>query len=561
MRWGRPEYLHDVIKEVYFNYVTSYFFEWCFMKNISLTVLFAILLLLLSSCKTTEISKIENTKTQSETTVTYEINQNETPSFPTKTPIALPSNINFVIEPIFDHAEPFNAFGYAIVGIMTDGQMKYGIINESGDFMINPEFDSFRIPTWERNVRPEIDIGYIWLQKDGLWGFVDDQCEWVVECIYEDCLYFTDIGFAGVQVDGKWGFISTSGHMLVNPTYDWVEMCIENDYALICENFEWGMIDRNGNVIINPNYKSIFPDGNWSEFGRWSAAGHDIVLVNGNTALLSLEDEILVENAENRILSIGFNGLVFVDSSTDGRGYFNTNGDLVIPLQENEFGYVFAENGLAIVLTRNNDYTRSYRYINNHGDNVFDTEFDRAYNFTPNGVAAVVEDDKLGYIDQTGAYVIEPQFDSNWVWSFDDNGFVCVSKDGKWAIIDDNGNLITDFIYEDCEIFYPDEMSVSVFAACRDGQWGLVDALGQTILEHQFDYIISSYHYSMEGWNIINFSDADLAMTYKDGKYGVISLQGEILIDAESEEYFYVSENGYSVFSFNGKYGYVSIVN
>ncbi len=477
---------------------------------------------------------------------------------PTPTPFVLPENVNFAIEPVFDDARPFNAFGYAVVGIETDGLMKYGMINEAGEFVIEPEYEDYCMPDWMKYTNPEIDIGYTWLQKNGLWGFVNEKCEWVVDCKYDNCLHFTKIGFAGVEVDGKWGFISTSGEMVVEPIYDSVEMCFGDDFAKVCINELWGLIDSEGKVILEPSAAPMLTEGDCSDYGYWSAAGHDIVLTDWGSCLLSFDGEILVENAENWIYSISSNGLVFADSLTDGTGYFSTDGDLVIELKENEYGNVFADDGLAIVETYKKDKSRSYRYIDSTGENIFNTEFEEAYNFAPNGIASVKKDGLYGYIDRTGSYVIEPQFDDG--RDFDANCVAFVQKEGKWAIIDDTGKLLTDFIFDDWDQPYHDFLPVSVFAVSVDDQYGLINEYGNVILENQFDNIIFSYPESTEGWNIINYSDADLAMTHKDGKYGIISLQGEILLETESEDYFIVSENGYSVIAINGKLGYVDVV-
>jgi len=529
-------------------------------------------LLLLSSCENIDGRAKDDPSLLSESSLETSISKNpsatptptpaptQTPtSSPTPTPFVFPDNVNFAIEPVFDVAEPFNPFGYAVVGIEMDGLMKYGMINEAGEFVIEPDYDAYCIPNWMKYTHPEIDIGYTWLQKNGLWGFVNEKCEWVVDCKYDNCLHFTNIGFAGVEIDGKWGFISTTGEMIVEPIYDSVEMCFGDDFAKICENELWGLIDSEGKVILEPSTSPMLTDGDCSDYGYWSSSGQDIVLIDWGSGLLSFDGEMLVENAENWIYSISSNGLVFADSPTDGNGYFNTDGELVIALQENESGHVFAENGLAIVQTQVEGGSRTYRYIDSTGENVFNAKFEKAYDFAPNGIASVKKDGLYGYIDQTGSYVIEPQFEDG--WDFDANGFTAVQKEGKWAIMDDTGTMITGYIYDEWDRPYHDDLLESVFAVCLDDQYGFVNEYGNMILEPEFDNIVFSNPESMEGWNIINYSDANLAMTYKDGKYGIISLQGEILLEAESENgYFIVSENGYSAFFINGKYGYVDVV-
>lgn len=529
-------------------------------KLIPLVFVIAFGLCLISACK----QKPDTTEEVTEPSDSSSISE------PTPTPLVISDNVDFVIEPVFDDAEPFNAFGYAVVGVKTNEIMKYGMINEAGEFVIEPEYDSYRFPRQMKYTHPEADIGYTWLQKDGLWGFVNEKCEWVVECKYDDCLFFTDIGFSGVAVDGKWGFISTSGEMVVEPIYDDVDMCYGDDYAKVCINELWGLIDREGKVVLEPAVSDLITDGDIVEFGYWRSAGNDVILINDHHGFMSFDGEILIEDAKYWIESISTNGLVFADSPTNGTGYFNMDGELVIALQENEYGHMFADNGLAIVETQAEDGSPSYqyidgsisyRYINTTGETVIAGPFEKAFDFAPNGIASVVAGGVLGYIDMTGAYVIEPQFDVGWSLCFDENGLTPVIKNGKWAIMDDTGKLITDYLFDDCSRPLYDELPVSVFAVCLDGQWGLVNAFGETVLEPQFGGIIFSDPWSLEGWNIINYTDADLAMTYKDGKYGIISLQGEILLEAEtSEGGFLVSENGYVAVLINGKYGYVDVV-
>lgn len=50
-------------------------------------------------------------------------------------------------------------------------------------------------------------------------------------------------------------------------------------------------------------------------------------------------------------------------------------------------------------------------YIDSTGKFVIRPQFDDAYNFSDNGLALVQMGDKWGYIDKTGSYVIESQFD------------------------------------------------------------------------------------------------------------------------------------------------------
>ena len=61
-------------------------------------------------------------------------------------------------------------------------------------------------------------------------------------------------------------------------------------------------------------------------------------------------------------------------------------------------------------------------YIDKTGDYVIEPQFEAAYSFSQNGLAPVKDANShlWGYIDTTGAYVIEPQF--WWAMDFSGNG-------------------------------------------------------------------------------------------------------------------------------------------
>jgi len=467
--------------------------------------------------------------------------------------------VDYVIDPDFDEAEPFNPYGYAVVGVNTDGVMKYGVIGEDGAFVIEPEYDAFHSPANEIfNSNAETDIGYIWLQKDGLWGFVDESCEWVVEPSYEDCTCFSNFGLAGFMDDEKWGFISTTGEIVVEPKYDDVRMTDPGTYAQVANDGLWGLVDTTGKEVLAPvsSYQITY-DGVLTMFGEWSSADQDIVLINDDTALITLDGRVIVDGATQLIESIGANQLVFVNKP-DATGYYNMDGVLVIPLEDNEYGSVFTEEGIAIV-TRPVDFaTDSRRYIDDKGEVLFDKEFEYAFDFAPNGLAVVATDGKFGYIDKTGEFVIEPQYD--YAHSFNADGIAVVIKDGLVGLIDGDGNLTTELEYDWLERVTPYDDEPSLIIAEKDGMSGIIDADGTIILPLQYSDIIIDDPYSHEGLNLENDSATTYVMIYDQGKFGILSEDGEILLPPVSDDSLQIAANGYTAVNVDGKYGYVTLI-
>ncbi|HDS73920.1 MAG TPA: WG repeat-containing protein, partial [Firmicutes bacterium] len=108
-------------------------------------------------------------------------------------------------------------------------------------------------------------------------------------------------------------------------------------------------------------------------------------------------------------------------------GLVDTSGRIVLP--PTQIRQVFPEisfrNGLARAET-----DTGIGFINRRGDFVIPARFSNTYGFNE-GVAPVRDMEKRwGYIDTTGAWVIEPQFDD--VTPFTD-GLAVFQKDRKWG--------------------------------------------------------------------------------------------------------------------------------
>jgi hypothetical protein len=75
---------------------------------------------------------------------------------------------------------------------------------------------------------------------------------------------------------------------------------------------------------------------------------------------------------------------------------------------------------------------------------VISPQFDDAYDFANNGLAAVYIDGKYGCSDQKGNLVIDAIYDR--IICFDD--YILTEKNGKLGVLDASGNMIVDFLYD-----------------------------------------------------------------------------------------------------------------
>lgn len=198
-----------------------------------------------------------------------------------------------------------------------------------------------------------------------------------------------------------------------------------------------------------------------------------------------------------------------------------------------------------------------YGYINKAGHIVIGPQFEEASDFKGE-LAAVKKEGKWGFIDKTGKFVMKPQFDGARDFS---EGVAPVKKGDKWGYIDESGALIIECIYKNAfpfsngnagvtklgtdqmffidkfglKINYPNNKGYYQEMARHFGQYGLIAANDSDNNTHGFanadkKMVIAD---SFEG--VENFGDG-LAAVKKDGKWGFINANGEMVISPQYEK-------------------------
>lgn len=101
-----------------------------------------------------------------------------------------------------------------------------------------------------------------------------------------------------------------------------------------------------------------------------------------------------------------------------------------------------------------------------------------------NGLAAVMEDNKWGYIDKYGIQVINSDYES--VKAFNESGYAPVKKEGKWGFIDKKGKKVIDFEYDEVGSFTFADNSLLLATAKKNGKWGFIDEKGNPKIDFQY---------------------------------------------------------------------------
>jgi len=233
-----------------------------------------------------------------------------------------------------------------------------------------------------------------------------------------------------------------------------------------------GFIDRSGEFVIPPQFRfsSPFKEG-LAEVGS----------VDDNVRrFINQKGEIALELPQYDNVGSFAHGLAYVRAG-DKYGVINQQGEEVIALQYDRIKGDFSEG---LLLVEQHDV---WFFIDTQGQQAFPETFENAMPFTEDR-ARVEFGGKWGYIDRTGALVIEPIYDDPKAFS---GGVACpgIIKEKKphnkvetywYGVIDPDGNMVLPFEYE-------------ILSGCRDGivwarkgeTFGYIDLSGRWIfLEH-----------------------------------------------------------------------------
>ena len=526
----------------------------------SCTILLAMMVGLVTACSLAFSGKNQDTDSlETNATAASTADVTDTTTEPTA---SIPSDgielSDFSIAPTFYLATMFSDYGYAIVQDSDSNQ--YFFIDESGQQVGDITFDryltnGFRI--WKAYGEFGVN-GYLWIHYNGYWGFVNQDCELVVEPIYQDVMSFGSNGLAGVCVDHKWGFINESGEMVIEPQFDEVGTFSADGLCEIGSDGKYGFIDASGKVLAEPIYDAVIFDGGFYDWmGPFSDNGEGLVAVCSadKWGLLSTNGEVLSLPIYDSFFSFASNSLAVVYRD-EKYGYIDAKGSEVIPC-ENASAYDFGDNGLAVVCKDD-----TFGYIDSSGEYVLQQQYDGAGNFSDNGLAAVMLDGVWGYIDEQGEYRIEPKYEC--AYEFSDSGYAVVYVDEKCGVINETGEYVISPSYG---ILYEIEGTDSpVFAVMEDDKWGLMDASEEYILEPNYTYLTFPRPDSDEGYDLINHSAISAALIVIDGSsadepyFGIASSDGTILLPACAEYAgLAIAKNGMVAVEYNGKYGYVQL--
>lgn len=226
-----------------------------------------------------------------------------------------------------------------------------------------------------------------------------------------------------------------------------------------------------------------------------------------------------------------FNEKLLCVKDGDKWGYVNKRGKCVIKAKYDK-AYNFTENGLARVGQYNEeDGVFYYGFINKKGDTVVKAKYMYATDFYECGLAAVVDEDgEWGVIDAKGELVVKCKYEK--IFIYDSGVIIAETSKGKVFLVDKKGEDISEK-YEKIDWYEEAEIGV----VYDDDEVGIINAKGKEILELTDDYDAIS-----------NFNENGIGLYWEDDYYGIINSKGKVITKADYEYIFGFNKNNLAVF-------------
>lgn len=154
---------------------------------------------------------------------------------------------------------------------------------------------------------------------------------------------------------------------------------------------------------------------------------------------------------------------------------------------------------------------------------------DKIWDFGKSHLTYARKGGKIGFIDKTGKWVIEPQFEAARAFN---KGLAPVRIGKLWGYCDETGTLIIKPSYPDAEVFGDNGL-----APVKIKGWGFLDTKGVLVIAAEYE--ITGFGFGIFKGEEKGFI-GNLARVKKDKKWGFIKPDGSVLgnIWFENAEFF-----------------------
>lgn len=278
---------------------------------------------------------------------------------------------------------------------------------------------------------------------------------------YEDAFSFNE-NMAAVKINGLFGFINSEGTLIITPEYE-VADYFNKGIAIVKKNNFYGAIDVNNNIIVPFQYEELSMIDN----SIFSAKK------NGAYGCINKDEEILINFTYKNPLEIhplSSDNIVAITTGTDGKkGIISTKSNINISPKYKNIYFDSVNNNL-VTLVKFFDFADKYGILNLDTGFIIEPSSPIPLYFNE-GLCPYMENEKYGYINDNGKFVIDPIYDS--ASSFSNNmAIVRLLKNTRLqsGLIDKTGKVLIPIefnallmVEEECKIIAINDSTSTTF--------------------------------------------------------------------------------------------------
>lgn len=167
--------------------------------------------------------------------------------------------------------------------------------------------ESARVPIEIDNVEYFDDDGYAEVRKDGKYGLINADGEFVIPCMYNELRRLNNVQYAAVRMNGKWGAVDLHNNTLIEFVYDDAFDSKDNCVAVVKDGKMGciGVLDKTG-VNIPCKYDMI---------GHFNEKGYTAACLDGKWGVIEVDDNVLAPFIYDRAYNPGYKNTIGLENT------------------------------------------------------------------------------------------------------------------------------------------------------------------------------------------------------------------------------------------------------
>ena len=482
---------------------------------------------------------------------------------------------------------------------------KFGVIDNQGNIIIEPQYDDVKIPNPEKNVFICYEGQTTKVmndKKEQIYTEYNNITPLVLKNVSTDLRYEKSV--LKYEEDGKYGLISLEGKKITNPIYEEIDTLQykEGEFVIKKDN-KYGIMNMNGYVIINPEYDNIKADAYYSPDTGYKNDGY---IVSNTTdegyryGYIDNEGNKILDTNYNDLYRINYEGETYLICAENGKyGLFNKNKN-IIPNEYQAITYIEGDNLCLVqkgkkygIITLEGSMILQVRYnqIDINGDYIYTTDenseikvYDKKGNeveVNQNTTISTIQENpeyKI-YIDTSNGTTLYSIYQGenkitngnyNYIGYLSNNNYIASRQNEKLGVIDQNENIKLEMKYDTIRkidgtnLVEADIQSTNTIEIYNSNLEKIAEMNNATLtVEDNYIKLSSTTeirYFDLEGKEKQNteiFPENTIFAKSQNGKWGFVDKNGQVVVDYQYDEVTEQNEYGFAGVKLNDKWGIV----